>query len=620
MAGSSLTKTPKQEQRQSKQDAVKVAKQGGMGAIVTTEGVAFRVWAPHASQVFVTGTFNGWAPATHVLTSEENGYWSGLVNTAKVGDEYRFLIHDGQENFSRIDPYAREVTSSVGNAIVVDPAFDWGNEPFELPDWNELVIYELHIGTFHDKAKDAPGTFYSAIEKLPHLKALGINAIEVMPSTEFPGSLSWGYNPAHPFALERDYGGVQGFRAFVKACHEQGIGVIVDVVYNHFGPSDLDLWRFDGWSENEGGGIYFYNDWRATTPWGATRPDYGRPEVRHYIRDNALMWLQDYHVDGLRWDATAYIRNVNGNSNSADDLPDGWSLMQWVNEEVHALYPNALTIAEDLRVNEWVTKTTGAGGSGFGAQWDAEFVHPLRAVILAVNDADRDLGKVRNAILHRYAGDVFFRIIYTESHDEVANGKARIPEEISPGQPDTYFAKKRSTLGAAVLLTAPGIPMLFQGQEFLEDRWFADTDPLEWSLLEKHPGIVDLYRHLIHLRRNFYGNTAGLCGQEAAVTHLNNEQKLLVWQRWQQDNDQQRVVVVANFANQAQQEYRIGLPNPGQWLVRFNSDWNGYDAEFSNVTPSSFSAEVAPLDDQPCSAVIAIGPYSLLILSQEGTL
>ena len=192
----------------------------------------------------------------------------------------------------------------------------------------------------------------SFLKKLSCLLVFGINVVEIMPLAEFPGAVSWGYNPAHIFALEGDYGGSNGFRSFVKACHEHGIGVIIDVVYNHLGPSDLDLWRFDGWSENEGGGIYFYNDWRAQTPWGATRPDYGRGEVRQYIRDNALMWLQEYHVDGLRWDATAYIHNVNGSGNQSEELPEGWALMQWVNDEVHKLYPNALTIAEDLRINQ----------------------------------------------------------------------------------------------------------------------------------------------------------------------------------------------------------------------------------------------------------------------------
>ena len=417
------------------------SKQPGMGAHPFDGGVVFRVWAPNAKQVYVTGSFNDWDEQQYPLGNEENGYWSVDIDTAKVGDEYRFIIQTGKELLSRIDPYAREVTNSVGNAVVADPDFDWGNDQYALPNWNELVIYEMHIGTFHDDEAEGPGTFYSAIEKLPYLQELGVNVIEVMPATEFPGALSWGYNPAHPFALESDYGGPTGFRNFVKACHEYGIGVIVDVVYNHFGPSDLDLWRFDGWYENEGGGIYFYNDWRAETPWGATRPDYGRAEVRQYIRDNALMWFEDYHVDGLRWDATAYIHNVSGSDTPDEDLAEGWALMQWVNDEVHKLYPNALTIAEDLRTNEWMTKDAGAGGTGFGAQWDSAFVHPIRQVILTPEDGDRDLEKVRDAILHRYEDKAFARVIYTESHDEVANGKARIPQEISPGKADSYFAR-----------------------------------------------------------------------------------------------------------------------------------------------------------------------------------
>ena len=130
-----------------------------------------------------------------------------------------------------------------------------------------------------------------------------------MPLAEFAGELSWGYNPACIFAVETDYGGPLGFKRFVKAVHQAGMGVILDVVYNHFGPSDLDLWQFDGWSENGLGGIYFYNDWRAETPWGSTRPDYGRKEVRQFIRDNAMMWLEEYHVDGLRLDMTLYMRH-----------------------------------------------------------------------------------------------------------------------------------------------------------------------------------------------------------------------------------------------------------------------------------------------------------------------
>ena len=157
--------------------------------------------------------------------------------------------------------------------------------------------------------------------RLGHLRDLGVNAIEIMPVGEFAGERSWGYNPAQIFSVETVYGGPLAFKQFVKRAHQEGIAVILDVVYNHLGPSDLDLWQFDGWSENNRGGIYFYNDDRANTPWGQTRPDYGRGEVRQYLLDNALMWLEEYHVDGLRFDCTEFIRSVNG---SDDAEPTRW--------------------------------------------------------------------------------------------------------------------------------------------------------------------------------------------------------------------------------------------------------------------------------------------------------
>jgi 1,4-alpha-glucan branching enzyme len=160
-----------------------------------------------------------------------------------------------------------------------------------------------------------------------------------MPIAEFPGGYSWGYNPAHPFAVESEYGGPVGLKELVKAAHAKGIAILLDVVYNHFGPTDMDIWQFDGWSENGLGGIYFYNDWRAKTPWGETRPDYGRSEVRQYIFDNALMWLEKYRIDGLRMDMIPYIRNVNADGNPANGLQEGYSLMQWINSEIKNRFP-----------------------------------------------------------------------------------------------------------------------------------------------------------------------------------------------------------------------------------------------------------------------------------------
>lgn len=597
----------------------------GIGAIPYSGGTAFRVWAPFADQVYVFGTFNEWSHTVNPLTNEGRGYWSTDVPGAQAGDAYKFLILNGDETLERIDPYARDVTSSAGRSVIHDPDFDWGAADYRTPPWHETVIYEMHIGTFNDQPGGPPGNLDGVIEKLPYLKGLGINAIQVMPPMEFAGGFSWGYNPACIFAIESEYGGSRAFKELVRAAHTHGIAVLFDVVYNHWGPSDLDLWQFDGWSkddENDKGGIYFYNDWRSHTPWGDTRPDYGRVEVRQYIRDNVLMWLEEYRIDGLRWDATAYIRNVYGNNNDPDhDIPDGWSLMQWINDEVDARQPWKISIAEDLRNNPWITKDTNVGGAGFDAQWDAAFVHPIREAVIVSADSARDMAAVRDAICHRYNVDaskrVFERVIYTESHDEVANGKSRLPEEIQPGDAGSWLSKKLSTLGAALVFTAPGIPMIFQGQEFLEDEWFRDQDPIDWSKKETYSGILQLYRDLIRLRRNWYDHTRGLRGQHVHVHHVNDDDKVIAFHRWERGGPRDDVIVVANLANRGHDSYTIGFPREGAWRVRLNSDWTGYNPEFGNHFSYDTAAHRRARDDMPCNGNIGIGPYSVIILSQD---
>lgn len=589
----------------------------GMGAIPYEGGTAFRVWAPFADAVHIVGSFNIWNPDANPLAREGNGYWSCDVAEARPGHQYKYVIRNGTRTFWRNDPYARDVTSSRGNTIITDPRFVWEEGDYRTPAWHELVIYELHTGTFGDRPGGRPGSFRSVLRKLDYLCDLGVNAIELMPALEFTADFSWGYNPSQIFAIERAYGGPRGLKRLVRAAHQRGIAVLFDGVYSHFGPDDLDLWQFDGWSENEKGGIYFYNDARSTTPWGDTRPDYGRREVRDYVRDNVRYWLEECHVDGLRWDATAYIRNLHGNNDDPmHDIPDGWALMQAINDETDARQPWKLQIAEDLRGNPWITRETAAGGAGFDAQWDGEFVHAVRAALITLDDQARDMDAVRRAILHRYGANAFARVIYTESHDEVANGKARLPEEIWPGKPDSWAARKRSTLGAALVFTAPGVPMLFQGQEFLEDTWFRDEDPLDWRRTEKYVGIVNLYRELIRLRRNWYDHTRGLRGQHVDVFHVNEVDKLIAFHRWEHGGPHDDVVVVANFANRAYDSYTVGFPRPGTWRVRFNSDWDGY-SRFGNHASNDTDADGGPADGLPASGNVGIGPYSAIILSQD---
>ena len=592
----------------------------GVGAVPysgATSGVTFRTWAPNASSVNVAGSFNGWNTTTHPLVAEGGGWWSRDVNGVPVGAQYKYVVRNGTQTLWKNDPRARRLVNSLGNSIVYSPnSYQWQTGPFSIAPWNEVVLYEMHPGTFNVlPGNQPPGTFAHAAQRLDHVRDLGINAIALMPVNEFPGNLSWGYNPSYPYSVESAYGGPDALKAFIDAAHARGIAVLGDVVYNHWGPNDMDMWVFDGWSVPGRGGIFFYPDSRANTPWGDTRPDYGRGEVRSYIRDNAMMWLDEFRMDGLRFDATKFIRLVGFDG---PELPDGWSLMQWCNDSADAAHPGKLMIAEDLGDNEWMTRPTGAGGAGFDTQWDGSFAFPVRTAIEASSDASRDMFAVRDAINKRYNGSMQQRIIYTESHDEVANGRSRVPETIWPGNAGSWASRKRSTLGAALVMTSPGVPMLFQGQEFLEDRWFTDTDPLEWSRTQTYAGILQLYRDLIAMRRNLGGNTRGLTGHNHVVHHVNNGSKVIAYRRWAQGGPGDDVVVLANFSAQSFPNYRIGLPRAGTWRVRFNSDWNGYSADYGNFSAGDVVADSWSYDGMPFSGNLSVGPYTVVVFSQNG--
>src|SRR5882757_6897525 len=236
-----------------------------VGTILKSTGVSFRVWAPFASAVAVTGSFNDWQRAP--MESESDGYWHVMVKKAKAGQEYKFIVSHGQSESYKNDPRSLQVTTSAGNSVIVDTSFDWESDDFQAPNFNEQVIYELHVGTFNRADPSTPGTFANATEKLDYLAELGINMVEVMPISSMSMDRGWGYATDYIYAVESLYGGRHEFLEFVKAAHKKGIGVILDVVYNHFGPdNNLDLWQFDGWNQDGKGGIYFYNDWRAQTP------------------------------------------------------------------------------------------------------------------------------------------------------------------------------------------------------------------------------------------------------------------------------------------------------------------------------------------------------------------
>ena len=594
-----------------------------MGALpLDSKTTEFRVWAPHANFVSVVGEFNRWAVKADPLEREKDGVWSRKVQGARVGQQYQFYLENEEQKLTKNDPYVREIHPKTGKGIIyAGDAFEWKNAKTVLAPWNELLIYELHIGTFKAAGKGKVGRFEQVIERLPYLKNMGVNALEIMPPMAFPSETSWGYSLTNPFAVEPSYGGSDGLKRLVDEAHGMGIAVILDVVINHYGPDNLDLWQFDGWSENNLGGIYFYNDSRAWTPWGENRPDYGRGEVRQYLRDSCLLWLDEFHCDGLRMDATLFIRNVRGELNKPEcDLPDGWSLMQWINEEAARHYPEAILMAEDLQRSDWITRSVSEGGLGYSTQWDPTFVHPIRTAITSLDDSNRSMTEVADAISFLYNGDYVKRVIFSESHDSVANGQARVPQEIDPNDATGFFARKRSTLAAGLVFTTPGIPMLFEGQEFLETGWFQDTVAVDWSKLDAYKGINRLYRDLAMLRRNAFGHTQGLIGPHLNIFHLNDHDKVIGFHRWMDGGAGDDVVVAASFsAREWRDGYWIGLPRGGRWTVRFDSDWKGYSKDFHDVGQEEIFVEALEenRDGLRFAGEIHLPAYGMLILSQE---
>ena len=576
-------------------------------------GVTFRVWAPNANSATVPGQFNGWANsgpnATPMVKELTNGVWNGVwsADVAGVtnGTQYKYYFNG---NLWKQDPRARLVqySGSGGNSIVYDPTvFNWTGDNLTPPALNDLFIYEMHMGTF--PSSSSPSRFVAATNKLDYLKSLGVNAVELMPVAEFPTDSSWGYNPAQPFAVENvGYGGTDGLKTFVKACHLRGLAVLLDVVHNHYGPSDLEMWNFDGFAGNNalgGGGIYFYesNTNLQITSYGATRPNFSSNQVCSYIQDNFTMWLSECHVDGFRWDTPNLMMHDNLNNY----IPAAGNLITAINDMIHTNYTGKISISEDVYKSK-----------SFDSAWDTDFPFTVTPVLTNTVDANRDMNTIANAVQNnvRYGSSASLaRVAFLESHDVVGdlNGGSRLVTRIDPATPNSYRARKLSTLGSIVTLTSPGIPMVFQGQEMLENQSFDSSRLVDWTKTNTYSGIVQLYRDLISARRNLQGYTPGLEGDQCSMLWVDNTSKLVAFHRWKSAATSQDAVVIANFANVNYSSYNLNFPSAGTWYVHFNSDSTNYSSDFGNNGSSVVTAS-----GSPAMASVAIGPYSALILSQ----
>jgi 1,4-alpha-glucan branching enzyme len=581
---------------------------------VSGTGVTFRVWAPNATSVYVPGQFNGWSTTATPLAKElTNGSWTGVwsadVTSAAPGLQYKYFINYSGGSVWKQDPRARLATysgsASGANDIIYDPsAFPWSGDALNPPALNDLVVYELHVGTFPSTA--TPSRFLAATNNLDYLKSLGVSAVEVMPIAEFPGDSSWGYNPAQLFAVENiGYGGADGFKTFVRACHARGLAVLVDVVHNHYGPSDLEMWNFDGWAGTGplGGGIYFNqsNTNLQMTPYGNTRPNFSSQQVRDFVQDNFTMWLAECHVDGFRWDTPGLMMNAN----NYGYIPDAGTLINGINAMIHSNYPGKISISEDVY-----------GSYGFDSAWDTSYPYAVTPVLTNTVDAARDVATIANAIRFnvRYGGVAGQgRVAFLESHDVVGdlNGGIRLVSAIDPATPNSYRARKLSTLGAAVTMTAPGVPMIFQGQEMLENRAFSSSLVVDWTKTNTYSAIVQLYRDLIGARRDLNGYTPGLKGDQCSILQTDNSAKLVAFHRWNSTAPLQDAIVIANFSGVTLSNYSLTFPSAGNWYAHFNSDSSQYSSDFGNV-----GSTIVTAGGGPPTAPITIGPYSALILSQ----
>jgi 1,4-alpha-glucan branching enzyme len=577
-----------------------------LGAVVEktpggrVKGVTFRVWAPNAESVDVIGTFNNWKARRDTMKKENaSGVWSLEVRAAKPGDEYLYLINGELE---RKDPRARQVSICEQRSVVYDPeAFDWGD--VESPDSSsaigEMVMYQMHPGTFHDPdpSDGEPGTLRDAIAKLGHLEEMGVNCVLLMPVNEFNGRHSWGYNPSDQFAVENAYGGPGALKEFVKAAHERGIAVHLDIVHNHYGPENLSLWQFDGYGGGETrAGIYFYEDReRGSTPWGP-RPDFGRPEVREFVADQVRMWFDEYRIDGLRWDSTINIRAV---SDGAVENPEGGAMLERIASMIRQDYPGKISVAEDS-----------VGDGRFDASWEYDFHGVDRdgvvPQLLRTSDAARRVEEIARRVDSELG---FRRVIYTENHDETGrlNGKRRLITEVSEHDPHGLKARRKSALAALLTLTSPGVPLLFMGQELLEPREFHDSNPIEWQRGEDAFRSFLLHRDLVRLRRNLGGVSKALTDVHTRVATVDEERKLLAFRRYLPGESGGDIVVVVNFSGEKLDRVPVKFSRSGTWSVLLNTDDAKYGRDFTGVTTADLRSgsnnEIA----------VTLAPYSAQI-------
>ncbi|MGJ5176967.1 alpha amylase C-terminal domain-containing protein [Bradyrhizobium oligotrophicum] len=625
--------------------------QAPMGGTLVTGGATFRVFAPHAKTVYVSGPFNGWAQdASCRLAPIGNGHWAIFMPGLKDGDAYMYFVEGEASSGYKRDPHARLLTVDPpfpqSHSVLRNPgAFPWHETDFTPPPWNELVIYQLHVGTFDMKAGNPDGCFFDVIERVPHLKKLGINAIELLPVQEFPSMFSMGYNGTDLFSPETDYGEAEPdklaayvartneilvaagaapyadldtlrhcddqLRALIDVCHVHGIAVLFDVVYNHAGGGfdENSIWFFDRQPYGDPNRSLYFTDqgWAGGQVFA-----YWNADVRQYLVDNAIMFYREYHADGLRFDEVSVM-----------DRFGGWATCQQLTEALRAEKPDAVQIAEYWPVNPWVVKDIAKGGAGFDATWSDGLRLAVRGAIASAAGgagAAVAMQPIAAAIADLSLDKRWRGVNSIENHDIVYAGREpRIPRLADPVDSRCWYARSRSRVATGLLLTAPGIPMLFMGQELFEDRPWSDTPnpdtTIQWPLLDGEDKItadaVRFTSELIAIRRTHPALTAEGC----AIVHAHDGNRVLAFHRWDGAGDD--VIVIASLNETPWRDYAIGFPATGQWKEVFNSDvydnWVNPDVVGNN---GAVTATGPALHGQPSSAMVTIPANGVLVFAR----
>lgn len=580
--------------------AAPVAAQGngwdlGEGAIVlpNNQGTRFRVYAENATTISVAGEFNGWSMAANPLTREPaSNYWSTTVANAQPGHRYKYLVNG---TLWRKDPWSLQVEDSdeAANSVIVDlNAYPWQATSWQVPRVEEVVIYQLHLKGFqyhNDGQAYADGNVFDDFvdNKLDYLEDLGVNCIQVMPIAEFPGKDSWGYNTVFFHALESSYGTPADFQRLVDECHLRGMAVIVDIVHNHTdGQHNTHYWNFDGSDDGDqwgGNGQFYFNDARAATLWGP-EPNYGHPRTRARLLENARLFAELYRVDGFRMDAVGFIRNEDWGGGvdwfgSADG--DGWAYLRDFNNTVRAYGGGRfLSIAEDIASYGSITQNTGEGGAGFLSQWTET---DMRYRMANPSDDARRPNDLRRILENYYPVNygLHEQVKYHSSHDKVGalNNGPRLPVLI--GDPDSWYARRRTMLANATIMFSPGAPLFFMGDEVYDTESFSEHvgQGFDWTLPRRNRAFYEYSRDLVALKTQ----APALKESTLWVDILDNGRNLMSWRRW---GGGQEIVFIANFGN-FDQNVTVPFPSNGRWLQVVNSTWTHY-GEFDAANDQDF--------------------------------